>query len=146
MPTSCTNLNFGFKPLLLLHLNYVNIKPKPCEIQNREHLVLVYDKPGLSFSCYTFWMGECRASLVFQVFCCHIYCYRVLCNLSHSCLQFSPVQLSLLSVINIHSVNWCQVTIKKVQNLLPWVFFARDLTTRRWLDTASNVPKAQPWK
>lgn len=36
MRTSYTNMNFGFKPLLHLHLNYVNIKPKPCEIQNRE--------------------------------------------------------------------------------------------------------------
>lgn len=35
MRTSSTNMNFGFKPLLYLHLNYVNIKPKPCEIQNR---------------------------------------------------------------------------------------------------------------
>lgn len=54
MHTSCANLNFGFKPLLHLHLNYVNIKPKPCEIQNREHLILVQDKTGLPSSCYTF--------------------------------------------------------------------------------------------
>lgn len=41
MCTSCTNFNFGFKPLLHLHLYYVNLKPKPCEIQTREHLILV---------------------------------------------------------------------------------------------------------
>lgn len=140
--TSRTDLNFEFKPLLRLHLDYVNNKPEPCEIQNREHLILVQDKTGLSASCHTFRMGERRASPTFKVF-----SYPAI-----GCFACCLVPAAHLLLYNFHSsASWifigrgsrCPVTTQPGQHLL---FIGRDVSVGRRLEMVTRVPKAQPWR
>lgn len=139
MRTSCTNMNFGFKPLLYLHLNYVNIKPKTYEIQNREQLIADQDGTGLSFHCY--WMGQRRTSL-FKVF-----SFYMAMGSFASCL--TPA--SHFSLDNAHFsskwtficyITWCQITnnnsIQMVKNLFLLFFFLQSFSYQKMAEISSS--------